>query len=179
MIANTRSSAEPFLTYASRRDLREKVFQMWTRRGEMDEAHNNKPTITAILKLRAERAKLLGYPTHAHWILDDNMAKTPEQAMNLMLEVWQAAVKRVHKDVADMQQIADQEGATFTLEAWDYRYYAEKLRKKDYDLDSNEVMVSPAREDARRHVLGGGPGVWLAIHEARRPAGHATRHHGL
>lgn len=139
VIANTRSSAEPFLTYSTRRDLREKVFRMWTRRGEMDDAHNNKPVIATILKLRAERARLLGFPTHAHWILDDNMAKTPDNAMGLMMKVWKAAVGRVQEDVASMQKIADQEGATFKLEAWDYRFYAEKLRKQQYDLDDNEV----------------------------------------
>jgi peptidyl-dipeptidase Dcp len=139
LIANTRSSAEPFLTYATRRDLREKVYRMWTRRGEMDDAHNNKPVIATILKLRAERARLLGYPTHAHWILDDNMARTPDNAMNLMMKVWRAAVGRVHEDVAAMQKIADHEGATFKLEAWDYRFYAEKLRKQQYDLDNNDV----------------------------------------
>jgi peptidyl-dipeptidase Dcp len=139
MIANTRSSAEPFLTYSTRRDLREKVFRMWTRRGEMDDAHNNKPVIATILKLRAERARLLGYPTHAHWILDDNMARTPDNAMNLMMKVWKAAIARVREDVEAMQKIADQEGATFKLEAWDYRYYGEKLRKQQYELDNNEV----------------------------------------
>ncbi len=139
LIANTRSSAEPFLTYSTRRDLRDKVFRMWTRRGEMDDAHNNKPVIATILKLRAERAKLLGYPTHAHWILDDNMARTPDNAMNLMMKVWKASIGRVREDVAAMQKIADQEGATFKLEAWDYRFYAEKLRKQQYDLDNNEV----------------------------------------
>ena len=139
LIANTRSSAEPFLTYSTRRDLREKVFRMWTQRGEMDDAHNNKPVIATILKLRAERARLLGYPTHAHWILDDNMARTPDNAMNLMMKVWKAALGRVYEDVAAMQKIADQAGGSVKLEAWDYRFYAEKLRLQQYHLDNNEV----------------------------------------
>jgi peptidyl-dipeptidase Dcp len=139
VIANTRSSAEPFLTYSSRRDLREKVFRMWTRRGEMDAAHDNKPIISAVLKLRAERARLLGFPTHAHWILDDNMAKTPERAMDLMTRVWKAAAGRVREDVAAMQQIADGEPQKFAIAPWDYRYYSEKLRKARHDLDENEV----------------------------------------
>jgi peptidyl-dipeptidase Dcp len=140
VIANTRSSAEPFLTYSSRRDLREKVFHMWTRRGQMGAGHDNKPVISEILKLRAERALLLGHATHAHWMLADNMAKTPANAMTLMRNVWQAAVARVHLDVAEMQKIADADGADFKLAPWDYRYYAEKLRKAQYDLDNEEVQ---------------------------------------
>lgn len=139
VILNTRSSAEPFLTLSSRRDLREKVFNMWNMRGRMDEAHANKPVIRDILKLRAERALLLGYPTHAHWILDDNMAKTPDNAMALMLKVWKASTARVHEDVAEMQKIANKEKVKFTIEPWDYRYYSEKLRKAQYDLDQNQV----------------------------------------
>ena len=138
-IANTRSSAEPFLTYSARRDLREQVYRMWTRRGELDAEHDNKPAIAAILKLRAERARLLGYPTHAHWILANNMARTPERALELMMKVWTAAVARVRADVAAMQTIADAEGAAMTIEPWDYRYYAEKLRKAQYELDDAEV----------------------------------------
>src|SRR5262249_20276236 len=91
------------------------------------------------LELRARRAKLLGYPTHAHWRVEDSMAKTPENAMKLMMQVWPAAVARVHQEVADMQAIADKEGAGIKIEPWDYRYYAEKVRKAKYDLDMNEV----------------------------------------
>ncbi|HWU86727.1 MAG TPA: M3 family metallopeptidase [Kofleriaceae bacterium] len=139
LIANTRSSAEPFLTFSSRRDLREKVWKMWVSRGDNAGPKDNKPVITQILALRAERAKLLGFPSHAHWIVDDNMAKTPDAAMNLMLKVWKAAAARVKEEVADMQQIADGEKAGFKIAAWDYRYYAEKVRKAKYDLDQNEV----------------------------------------
>src|SRR5262249_31131742 len=92
-----------------------------------------------ILKLRSERANILGFPTHAHWILDDNMAKTPDAAMNLMLRVWKAAVGRVHEEVKDMQEIADQAKEKITIEPWDYRYYAEKVRQAKYDIDQNEV----------------------------------------
>jgi peptidyl-dipeptidase Dcp len=139
VISNTRSSMEPFLTSSSRRDLREKGWRMWTTRGDNNDAHDNKATISEIVKLRAERAKILGFPTHAHWILDDNMAKTPEAAMNLMLRVWKAAVARVHEEVADMQAIADAEHAKIKIEPWDYRYYSEKVRKAKYDLDQDEV----------------------------------------
>ena len=139
LITNTRSSAEPFLTFSSRRDLREKVWKMWVSRGDNAGPKDNKPLITKILALRGERAKLLGFPSHAHWIIDDNMAKTPDAAMNLMLKVWKAAAARAKEEVADMQQIADAEKAGFKIAAWDYRYYAEKVRKAKYDLDQNEV----------------------------------------
>jgi peptidyl-dipeptidase Dcp len=137
-ITNTRSSAEPFLTYASTRALREKVFRMWISRGE-NAPHDNKPVITQILALRGERAKMLGFPSHAHWIIDDNMAKTPDAAMALTMKVWKAAVARVREEVADMQKVADAEKTKIKIEPWDYRYYAEKVRKERYDLDANEV----------------------------------------
>jgi peptidyl-dipeptidase Dcp len=138
-ILNTRSSVEPFLAYASRRDLREKVFRAFASRGDGGDAHDNKQIIGEILALRAERAKLLGYPTHAHWRVEDSMAKTPERALALMEAVWPAAVARVREEVADMQAVADREGAKLVLEPWDYRFYAEKVRKARYDLDENEV----------------------------------------
>src|SRR5262249_51879714 len=126
VFTNTRSSMEPFLTFADNRALREKGFRMWNNRGNNGDAHDNKEVASKILQLRAERAKLLGYPTHAHWIVDDNMAKTPDAAMALMMKVWPAAVARVKEEVADMQAIADKEGAKIKIEPWDYRYYSEK-----------------------------------------------------
>ena len=139
VVSNTRSSMEPFLTFSTRRDLREKGWKMWTSRGDNGDANDNKATIGEILKLRSERAQILGFPTHAHWILDDNMAKTPDAAMNLMMRVWKAAIARVAEEVADMQAIADKEGAKITIEPWDYRFYAEKVRAAKYDIDQNEV----------------------------------------
>jgi len=138
-ITNTRSSMEPFLTYSDRRDLREKVWKTYYSRGDHNDAKDNKAIITEILKLRAERAKLLGFQTHAHWRLENTMARTPERAMQLMEAVWKPAVARVREEVADMQAIADKEGAKIKIEPWDYRYYAEKVRKAKYDLDQNEV----------------------------------------
>jgi peptidyl-dipeptidase Dcp len=138
-VLNTRSSVEPFLTYASRRDLREKVWRTFYSRGDNGDAKDNNQAITEVLKLRAERAKLLGYETHAHWRLENAMAKTPQRALELMEAVWTPAVARVREEVADMQKIADQEGAKIAIEPWDYRYYAEKVRKAKYDLDENEV----------------------------------------
>ena len=111
VIANTRSSVEPFLTYADRRDLRERVWRMFVTRGESGGATDTRETITAILGLRAEKARLLGYPTYAHWQLEQAMARTPERASALMEAVWPAAVERVREEVADMQAIADRDRA--------------------------------------------------------------------
>jgi peptidyl-dipeptidase Dcp len=138
-ITNTRSSMEPFLTYSDRRDLREKVWTTYYARGDNGDQYDNNKIITEILKLRAERAKLLGFPTHAHWRLQNAMAKTPERAMELMEAVWTPAVAAVKTDVAAMQKIADAEGGKFKIAPWDYRYYMEKVRKDQYDLDLNEV----------------------------------------
>ena len=139
IVVNTRSSVDPFLTYSDRRDLREKVWRMFIMRGDNGGERDNNATITEILQLRAERAKLLGYATHAHWRVEPTMAKTPERALDLMMAVWKPAVTRVHEEVKDMQALADKEGAGLKIEPWDYRYYMEKVRKAKYDLDQNEV----------------------------------------
>lgn len=139
VISNTRSSIDPFLTYSDRRDLREKAWRMFVSRGDNGGEHDNNKIITEILQLRAERAKLLGYKTHAHWRLENTMAKTPERAVELMEAVWEPAAARVKEEVADMQALAKKEGANITIEPWDYKYYAEKVRKAKYDLDQNEV----------------------------------------
>ena len=137
VIANTRSDMEPFLTYSPRRDLREKAFHLWTSRG--DGAHDNKPLIREILSLRAKKAKLLGFASFAHWVTDNQMAKTPAAAMGLMEKVWTSAVARVREEVADMQRIVDAEGSGFRIAPWDYRHYAEKVRRTRFDLDHNEI----------------------------------------
>jgi peptidyl-dipeptidase Dcp len=112
---------------------------MWVGRGEHAGAHDNRPVVAEILKLRQARAKLLGFASHAHWIADDNMARTPDRAMALMMKVWPAAVARAKQEVGDMQAVADREKAGHAIEPWDYRFYAEKVRKAKYDLDQNEV----------------------------------------
>jgi peptidyl-dipeptidase Dcp len=153
VIMNTRSSIDPFLTYSDRRDLREKAWRMFVNRGDNGDEHDNNAIITEILQLRAERAKLLGYPTHAHWRLENSMAKTPERAMELMEAVWKPAVARVHEEVADMQALADKEGAKIKIEPWDYRYYMEKVRKAKYDLDQNEVKPYLQLEKLREGIF--------------------------
>ncbi len=139
VVVNTRSSAQPVLTYAKDRGLREKVFNAFVKRGDNGDANDTKATIAQILKLRQERAKLLGFKNHAYFRMDDTMAETPANAMALMMRVWPAAVARVREEVADMQKVADAEKAGITIAPWDYRYYAEKVRKAKYDLDESEI----------------------------------------
>ena len=138
-VTNTRSSMDPFLTYSDERDLRKKVWTNYYARGDNGDDYDNNELIAQILKLRRERVQLMGYDNYADWRLQDRMAKTPENAMDLMMKVWPAAIARVDEEVADMQEIAKEEGANITIEPWDYRYYAEKVRKKKYDLNSDEV----------------------------------------
>ena len=139
VFTNTRSSMDPFLTYAEDRGLREKVWRAYYDRGDNGDEHDNNAIITEILQLRDERVGLLGYEDYATWRLEDRMAQTPERAMGLMKAVWPAAVARAREEIADMQAVADAEKAKITIAPWDYRYYAEKVRKARYDLDSDEV----------------------------------------
>lgn len=138
-VANTRSSIEPFLTFSSRRDLREKAFDIFVKRGDNSNENNNNAILVKILKLRAEKAKLLGFKTFADWSLSNTMAQNPLKAMELMLSVWQPAVAKVHEDVAEMQKMVEAEGGKFKIAPWDYRYYAEKVRKAKYDVDANQI----------------------------------------
>jgi peptidyl-dipeptidase Dcp len=154
VIANTRSSVDPFLTYSERRDLREKVWKTFYSRGDNGDAYDNNALIKRILKLRAERANLFGYPTHAHWRLANNsMAEKPEAGMDLMMRVWPSAVARVKEEVAEMQAIADKEGAGVKIAPWDYRFYAEKVRAARYDLDMNAVKPYLQMEKLREGMF--------------------------
>jgi peptidyl-dipeptidase Dcp len=136
-VANTRSAIQPFLENSPRRDLREKIWRAFISRGDNGDANDTNATIAEILKLRQKRADILGFKTHAHFRMADTMAKDPDKAMELMMKVWPAAVARVKEEVADMQAIANADEVT--IAAWDYRYYAEKVRKAKYDLDQNEL----------------------------------------
>ncbi len=144
---------DPFLTYADNRKLREQVWRTYYNRGDNGDEHDNNTIIAEILKLRAVRAKMLGYETHAHWRLEPTMAKTPEATMALMMKVWPKAVARVREEVADMQKVADEQGDKITIEPWDYRYYAEKVRKAKYDLDFNEVKPYLQLEKLREAMM--------------------------
>ncbi|MEG3164973.1 M3 family metallopeptidase [Sphingomonas sp. PB2P19] len=135
-IVNTRSAVDPVLTYATDRGLREKVWRAFVNRGDNGDANDTNATIAQIVKLRADRAHLLGFKTHADWRMQDTMAKTPAAAMDLMMRVWPAAKGRVAEEVADMQKVA---GTSLTIEPWDYRFYQEKVRKSRYDLDQAQL----------------------------------------
>jgi peptidyl-dipeptidase Dcp len=136
-ITNTRSSMDPFLTYSGKRALREKVWKTYYSRGDNGDTYDNNALIVEILKLRKERVALLGHSNYAQWRLQNRMAKTPERAMEMMKAVWPAAIARVKEEVDEMQTIANND--KIKIEPWDYRYYAEKVRKKKYDLNSDEV----------------------------------------
>jgi len=138
-ITNTRSSMDPFLTYSTERELRKQIWTNYYSRGDNGDEYDNNQLIAEILKLRRQRVELLGYKNYAEWRLQDRMAKTPENAIGLMEAVWPAAIARVSEEVIDMQAVADKNGDNITIEPWDYRFYAEKVRKVKYDLDSDEV----------------------------------------
>lgn len=157
LIANTRSSMEPFLTYAARRDLRERGWRMWTERGLHPGEHDNMPLVREILVLRAERARLLGYDTHAHWRLEKAMARDPQRALDLLTTIWPKAAARVAQEVAEMQALAAAEGDDIRIEPWDYRYYAEKVRAANFALDQNrikEYLQLDRVRDALFHLTG-------------------------
>jgi peptidyl-dipeptidase Dcp len=136
-VANTRSAVEPFLENSTRRDLREKIWTAFTKRGDNKDTNDTNAVIADILKLRQQRAELLGFKTHADYRMADTMAKEPARAMDLMMKVWPAAVARVKEEVADMQAIATADKVT--IAPWDYRFYSEKVRKAKYDLDQAEI----------------------------------------
>lgn len=143
-IKNTRSAAQPVLQFANHRPLRERVWRAFVTRGDNGGENDTKATIAQILRLRQERAVLLGFETHAHFRMADTMAHTPDRAMVLMERVWGPAARRVQEEVADMQDIANAEarerGAEpITIEPWDYRYYAERVRKARYDIAESEI----------------------------------------
>ena len=138
-IVNTRSAVDPILTFADNRALREKVWREFVNRGDNGDKNDTNATVAEIVKLRADRARLLGYPTHAAWRMQDTMAKTPENAMNLMMKVWPAAVARVKEEVSDQQALANKLGQKIKIEPWDYRYFQEKVRKEKFDFSQEEV----------------------------------------
>jgi peptidyl-dipeptidase Dcp len=131
----------PFLQYSDKRGLREKIYLAYINRGNHDDELDTKKILAEMAALRAERAMLLGYETHAHYVLDDNMAKKPENVYKLLNELWTPALERARVEVAEMQAIIDAEGGGFKLQSWDWWYYAEKLKKQKYDLD--EEMLRP------------------------------------
>ena len=110
-------------------------------RGDNNNEFDNKKIAAQIAKLRAERANIMGYKTHAHFILEENMLKTPEEVYDLLLQLWRPALKRAKVEVADMQAVADAEGQDFKVAAWDWWHYSEKVRKAKYDLDEAAIKI--------------------------------------
>jgi peptidyl-dipeptidase Dcp len=137
----SRSSVEPFLQFAASRELREQLFEAWVRRGDNDNAHNNRAAIAEILKLRSEKARLLGYKSFADYKLDDSMAGTPATARVLLEKVWHPARRRALEERDALSTLIAEEGGNFKLAPWDWRYYAEKLRARLYDFD--EATLKP------------------------------------
>lgn len=152
-IANTRSSVEPFLASSTRRELRQQVFRAFVSRGDRGDEHDHRARISEILSLRARRARLLGHETHAHWRVEDSMARTPERALALMMAVWGPAVTRARAELAEMQALADAEGAGHAIAAWDTRFYAERVKRARYQLDTDELTPSLSLDRLRDALL--------------------------
>ena len=158
VITLSRSLIEPFLQFSSRRDLRETAYKAWIARGENGGDTDNLDIIANTLKLREERANLLGFKTFADFKLEDQMAKTPDAVRNLLMQVWEPAKKRAGEEAAKLQDLANSQGANFKIAPWDWRYYSEKLRSAEYDLDEAEIkpylqldnMIDAAFETANR-----------------------------
>jgi peptidyl-dipeptidase Dcp len=140
-ITLSRSSITPFLQFSARRDLREKAFRAWTQRGESGGLTDNRAIASEMVRLRRERARLLGWESFAHFRLADTMAKTPQAALDLLHSVWAPAITRALREEAALQAIAAGEGGNFEIAPWDWRYYAEKRRKVEFDL--NEAEIKP------------------------------------
>jgi len=134
-----RPSKTPFLMYSENRQLREKMWRAYTTRGHHKNKNYNLDIAAKMAALRAQRAHLLGYKTHAHYVLEENTAKTPENVYRLLNQIWPENLKQAKKELADMQQLSDKLGNTFKLVAWDWRYFAEKIRKQRFDIDENQT----------------------------------------
>ena len=138
-ITLSRSSIAPFLQFSARRDLREKAFRAWAQRGESGGLTDNRAIASEMVRLRTERARLLGFESFAHFRLADTMAKTPQAALDLLHSVWAPAHARALREEAALQAIAAREGGNFEIAPWDWRYYAEKRRKAEFDIDEGEI----------------------------------------
>ena len=139
----------PFLQYAKNRALREKLYRGYFMKGDNGNKNDNNEIIAKIAKLRVKKAQLLGYKSFAAYVIDDNMAKTPEKVDEFLMKLWNAALPMAKKEVVEMQKIIDKEGGKFKLASWDWWYYAEKVRKEKYDLDENELKPYFKLENVR------------------------------
>jgi peptidyl-dipeptidase Dcp len=139
----------PFLQYDQNRSLREKLYKGYLTRGNNNNEFDNKTLFSDIINLRIKKAHLLGYPNYAAYVLEERMAKNPENVMTLLNQVWEATLPVAEREVKQMQQIIDDEGGNFKLESWDWWYYAEKLRKQNYDLEDSELRPYFKLENVR------------------------------
>jgi peptidyl-dipeptidase Dcp len=146
-------SIMPFLQYSAKRELREKIYKAYINRGNNNNEKDNKVLIGKIAALRLERANLLGYETHAAFILEENMAKNAGNVLDLLSQLWTPALKRAKGEVAQLQAIIDKEGGNFKLQPWDWSYYAEKLRKEQYDLDDEQLKPYFSLENVKQGIF--------------------------
>ena len=146
-------SIMPFLQYSAKRELREKIYKAYINRGNNNNDKDNKELIGKITALRLERANLLGYETHAAFILEENMAKNAGNVLDLLNQLWTPALKRAKAEVAQLQTIIDKEGGNFKLQPWDWNYYAEKLRKEQYDLDDEQLKPYFSLENVKQGIF--------------------------
>jgi len=140
----------PFLTYSEKRNLREKVFKGYINRGNNNDEYDNKKIISKIAAIRVNRANLLGYKTHAEFVLERNMAKNPDNVYKFLNDLWKPALKRAKSEVKDMQALIKKEGGKFNLEAWDWWYYAEKVKKEKYALEDTALRPYFKMENVRK-----------------------------
>ncbi len=148
-----RPSIEPFLTYSQKRNLREKIYRGYTERGNNGNANDNKDVLTEEATLRAQRAQLLGYKSHAAYVLDDNMAKTPDHVFNLLDQLWTPALARAVSERNAMQEMIKAEGGNFDLAAWDWWFYAEKVKKARYEFDDTALRPYFVLDNVRKGVF--------------------------
>lgn len=152
-VANSRPAVWPLLTTSPRRDLREKVWRMWTTRGDHPGAHDNKPVATEILRLRGEKARLLGFPSFAHFATADRMARTPDAAVAMLQQTWARVIGPTRALIADLQALADADGAAITLAPWDRLYYTDKLRRTRFGVDTEAVRPYLEAESVRQAIF--------------------------
>jgi len=143
----------PFLQYSEKRDLREKIYKAMYNRGNNENENDNKAIVEKMVKLRTERSGLLGYANHADYMLEDRMAKEPQNVYDLLMKLWDPALSKAKEEAAMMQEMIDREGGDFELASWDWWYYAEKIRKEKYDLDEEETRPYFSLDDVREGVF--------------------------
>ena len=163
-----RPSMYPFLTYSTRRDLREKLYKGYINRGDNGDSLDNKVILSRMAALRVQKARLLGYNTHADFVLEETMAKTPGNVFNLLDQLWAPALDVARKERQMMQEMIEAEGDTFQLASWDWWYYAEKIRKEKYSLNEDDIRPYFQVENVINGVFGLSTKLWGITFEERK-----------